>query len=167
MVIGHTNSQGFVEADTIEALGPGVSLPPLEPSQMEASHTEETQESPSVPDVNGNQQPEQLGNMTYEFQGVVEAMSGNIWKINGQSVNVEFAENNNPVNIGEIVEFEGYYSVDSQFIVTKIEVKSSGLFDNIQLDGSEKGGSDNKSGGNDNGGGGSSNDDNHGDNHDD
>ena len=170
MVIGHTNSQGFVEADTIEALGPGVSLPPLEPSQMELSEPEETQGNTSAPETNGNQQPEQLGNVTYEFQGVVESMNGNIWKINGQSVNVEFAENNSPVNVGEIVEFEGYYSMDRQFIVTKIEVKSSGLFESIQLDGSGKGGNDGKSGGDNNNGGGNGgggNDDNHEDNHDD
>ncbi|MGB7876083.1 MAG: hypothetical protein WBL25_17000, partial [Anaerolineales bacterium] len=71
---------------------------------------------------------------------------------------VEFAENKSPVSKGVIVEFEGYYSTNSQFIVTKIEVKSSGLFNSIQLDGSAKegSGSDNKSkdGGNDGGGGG-------------
>lgn len=155
-VFGHTNSQGFVEVDILNLLGPGASLPPLEPSEKEFSGNDEYEgQSP-----NGNQQPEQLGEMSYEFKGVVEAMNGNIWTINGQRVNVEFAENRNTVPLGAIAEFEGYYSTNGQFIVTKIEIKSSGLLDRIQLDGSGKGSGDdnNKSGdgggGNDGGGGG-------------
>ena len=148
MVIGHTNAQGFVEVDTLEVLGPGVSLPPLEPSRVNVSSTGEPLTSGGL-DVNDNQRPEQLGNMSYQFQGVVESMNGYNWTINGQHVNVEFAQNTSPVSVGEIVEFEGYYSVDNQFIVTKIEVKSSGLFNKIQLDGSGKNdsGSKNKSDG--------------------
>ncbi len=155
-VIGHTNSQGFVEVDILNLLGPGASLPPLEPSEMEFSGNDEYEgQSP-----NGNQQPEQLGEMSYEFKGVVEAMSGNIWTINGQRVNVEFAENRNTVPLGAIAEFEGYYSTNGQFIVTKIEIKSSGLLDSIQLDGSGKSSGDDKNksgdggGGSDGGGGG-------------
>jgi hypothetical protein len=160
MVIGHTNAQGFVEVDTLDVMGPGASLPPLEPSEDEEQHAGES-------DVNGNQQPEQLGEMTYEFQGVVEAKNGNIWTINGQRVNVGFAENRVTVPEGVIVEFEGYYSVDGQFIVTKIEIKSSGLLDNIQLEGSSKNsdGSGKKSdGGGGAGGGDNGNDDDSSDN---
>jgi len=153
-VIGHTNSQGFVEVDILEVLGPGASLPPLEPSEKEFSGVDENEGQ----SLNGNQQPEQLGEMTYEFKGVVEAMNSNIWTINSQRVNVEFAENKSSVPLGAIAEFEGYYSIDGQFIVTKIEIKSSGLFDRIQLDGSGKGsGGDNTKsgdGGGDSGGGG-------------
>jgi len=139
MVIGHTNAQGFVEVVTLEVLGPGASLPPLEPSQWESVEIEEAEDHDNEPEISGNQQPEQLGNLTYEFKGVVESMSGNLWTINGQQLNVEFAENSSPVSIGELVEFEGYYSVDGQFIVTKIEVKSSGLFKGDQLNSSGKG----------------------------
>jgi hypothetical protein len=157
MVIGHTNAQGLVEVDTLETLGPGASLPPLEPSQMEASDTEEQQNQGNA--VNGNQQPEQLGNTTYDFQGVVESKNGNIWTINGQPVNVEFAENKSPVSTGVLVEFEGYYSVDGQFIATKIEVKSSGLFKKEPLNSNGKNIGDNKSndGGNSGGDSNSSN----------
>jgi uncharacterized membrane protein YgcG len=170
MVIGHTNAQGFVEVDTLETLGPGASLPPLEPSQMEVSDLEEQHEQGNATEVNnGNQQPEQLGNTTYDFQGVVESKNGNIWTINGQPVNVEFAENKSPVSTGVLVEFEGYYSVDGQFIATKIEVKSSGLFQKEPLNSSGKDiGNDKSSSGGNNGGGsnsgndgGSSSDDGH------
>ena len=172
MVIGHTNAQGFVEVDTLEGLGPGASLPPLEPSRSENYNVKESQDQSGAPEAPSEQQPEQLGSMTYEFHGVVESMTGNIWTINGQRVNVEFAENKSPVSVGVLVEFEGYYSIDSQFIVTKIEVKSSGLFNSIQLDGSTKGDSgNNKSdgGSKDGGGGGSGSNSNDGgdDNHDD
>jgi uncharacterized membrane protein YgcG len=154
MVIGHTNEQGFVEIDTLDVMGPGASLPPLEPSEMEISDDEEQQAG--EPEVNGNQQPEQLGEMTYEFQGVVEAKNGDIWTINGQRVNVEFAKNQVTVPEGVIVEFEGYYSVDGQFIATQIELKSSGLLNNIQLEGSSKNseGGKKSDGGGENGGGG-------------
>jgi hypothetical protein len=154
MVIGHTNAQGFVEVDTLETLGPGASLPPLEPSQMEASDLEEQHDQGNTSKIsNGNQQPEQLGNTTYDFQGVVESKNGNIWTINGQPVNVEFAENKSPVSVGVLVEFEGYYSVDGQFIATKIEVKSSGLFKKEPLNSSGKGiGNDKSNSGGNNGG---------------
>ena len=166
MVIGHTNAQGFVEVDTLESLGPGASLPPFEPSQMEASNSEEQHNQGNA--VNGNQQPEQLGNTTYDFQGVVESKNGNIWTINGQPVNVEFAENKSPVSTGVLVEFEGYYSVDGQFIATKIEVKSSGLFKKEPLNSSGKDVGNNKSnsGGNNGGDGSSNNGSGSGDGHD-
>jgi len=129
MVIGHTNAQGFVEADTLEVLGPGVSLPPLEPSQMEnvEVENEEAESHESASETKSDQQPEQLGTLTYEFKGVVESMNGNIWTINGQDVNVEFAEKQAAISVGVLAEFEGYYSIDGQFIVTKIEVKSNDL----------------------------------------
>jgi uncharacterized membrane protein YgcG len=155
MVIGHTNADGFVEVDTLEPLGPGSSLPPLEPSQIGSSDKEIAQDNSSQPDVPGNQPPEQLGNMTHEFHGVVESQNGNIWTINGQRVNVEFAESKIPVSVGVLAEFEGYYSVDGQFIVTQIEGKSSGLFKSDQLSGKSSSGNDSKSndGGSDTGGG--------------
>lgn len=151
MVIGHTNAQGFVEVDTLEALSPGASLPPLEPSKMDHTDVEESQALGGNTENASDQQPEQNGSATFDFQGVVESMNGNTWTINGQRVNVEFAENTSPVSVGVIVEFEGYYSTDGQLIVTKIEVKSSGLFKREQLNSNGKG--DASSNGKPNGGG--------------
>lgn len=171
MVIGHTNAQGFVEADTLELLGPGVSLPPLEPSKMEDLEVDETEDHTGEQPVPGAGQPEQLGNLTYEFKGVVESMNGNLWKINGQEVNVEFAENSSPVSVGVLVEFKGYYSIDGRLIVTKIEVKSNGLLKKEQLNKSGKGAdsnnnSDDRSGSNKGSGGGEGDDNNNGSNDD-
>ena len=169
IVIGHTNAEGFVEADTLEVLGPGASLPPLEPSHMESFEVEESDEHAGEPGPSGGQRPEQLGNLTYEFKGVVESINGNLWTINGQKVNVEFAENLSPVSVGVLVEFEGYYSIDGQFIVTKIEVESSGLFERDPLNSSGKGsgGNDDNSDSNQGSGGGddNNNDDDQDDDH--
>jgi hypothetical protein len=145
MVIGHTNAQGFVEVDTLETLGPGASLPPLGPSHMESVEAEEPENHAGEPEHDVAGGPAQLGNLSYEFKGVVESLSGNIWTINGQQVNVEFAEKTSPVSVGMLVEFEGYYSIGGQFIVTKIEVKQGGFPDGEQLQGSGKG-SDGKEG---------------------
>ena len=154
MVIGHTDSQGFVEVDILEELGSGTSLPPLEPSDMELSDVEESQSPVGESENNGDQKPEQKGSATFDFQGVVEAMNGNVWTINGQRANVELAENTNVVSIGVLVEFEGYYSSDGQFMVTKIDVKQNGLNKKEQLNSSGKdSGSESKSGGGGNGGG--------------
>ena len=83
-------------------------------------------------------------------------------------MNVEFAENKSPVSTGVLVEFEGYYSVDGQFIATKIEVKSSGLFKKEPLNSSGKDVGNNKSnsGGNNGGDGSSNNGSGSGDGHD-
>jgi hypothetical protein len=162
MLIGHTNAQGFVEVDTLEVLGPGASLPPLEPSQLGSMEGEEPEQHTGEPEVSNAGQPEQPGDLTFEFKGVVESMNGNLWTINGQQVNVEFAENSSPVSVGVLVEFEGYYSVDGQFIVTKIEVKSGGPLKGDPLNSSGKGsggdGSTEDSSGKDSGGGDNSND---------
>lgn len=170
VVIGHTNAQGFVEADTLEVLGPGVSLPPLEPSQMESMEADESEDYAGEQVVPGAGQPEQLGNLTYEFKGVVESINGNLWTINGQEVNVEFAEHLSPVSVGVLVEFKGYYSTDGQFIVTKIEVKSNGLLKVEPLKSSGKGsdGNDDSSGSNEGSNGGEENNNNnsgHSDDH--
>lgn len=138
MVVGHTNAQGFVEVDTVEVLGPGASLPPLKSSHGESAEIEVEEDHAEEAGISSGQQPEQLGNLSYEFKGVIEAMSGNVWTINGQQVNVEFAEKASPVTVGVLVEFEGYYSTDGQFIVTKIDVQSGGLLNKDQLKSSGK-----------------------------
>lgn len=139
MVIGHTNAQGFVEADTLEVLGPGSSLPPFEPSHEDREHELEPETPGGEPDVaNSNPRPGQAGTMTYEFQGIVEAKNGNTWTINGQQVSVEFAKINGPVSVGVIVKLEGYYSLSGQFIVTDIETKSKYLPKNDSINGNGK-----------------------------
>ena len=101
-------------------------------------------------------------------------MEGNIWTINGQRVNVEFADSTDIVSVGALVDFKGYYSNAGEFIVTTIEIKPiKSLKDNQSIkiirDNGSNNNKSNNDGGNDSGGsGGESNDDkgdDHGDDH--
>ena len=161
MVVGHTNAQGFVEVDTLEKLGPGVSLPPLEPSHEEGSASEDSQEQGEEPESSVDVQPKHLEKTTFDFQGVIESMDGNLWTINGQRVNVEFAEIRDTFSVGVLAKFEGYYSTEGEFIVTKIELKSGGT--SIQSSGGRGDGGD-SSNDKSSGGGGTGNDPGGGDN---
>ena len=137
MVIGHTNAQGFVQVDTLETLGPGTSLPPLKPSHAKSIDLEESTDQGNEAEGNSTLFPQPLENTTYDFQGIVESMNGNLWMINGQQVNVGLAENVSQISVGMLVEFRGYYSADGQFMVTKLETKSSGLLKKDQLNSSK------------------------------
>lgn len=145
-VVGRTNAQGFIQAQSISLLEPGASLPPIESEELE-KHNEE---KPSD-DV------EKDGRRTYKFRGVVSSQQGDIWIINGQRVNVTQAEISENIGPGDIVEFEGFYDDNRDFIVMKIELKgfNQGPSENENLnsnfsDGGSKGNKDNNEDGNEN-----------------
>ena len=147
-VIGTTRNDGTVDAQEVQLLQPGVSLPPLEPSGDNDQNGETDNENHNVPiaptAANKNLQttplpvivimpgtpaPEQPSasqqqQKGYEFSGVVESMQGNVWNINGQSVIADQAQIDGSVRVGSPVKFEGYYDLNGNFIVTKVEVKS-------------------------------------------
>jgi hypothetical protein len=50
MVEGNTNAQGFVEADRIEILEAGITLPPMEPTETEGAEDATQKESPVIED---------------------------------------------------------------------------------------------------------------------
>ncbi len=142
-VVGATRNDGTVDAQEIRLLQPGVSLPPLEPSGDNDQNGELDNENHSgpvaptisnlqvtplpviittpTPDLQSLSQQQQRG---YEFSGVVESMQGNVWNINGQSVIADQAQIDGSVRVGSSVKFEGYYDINGNFIVTKVEVKS-------------------------------------------
>jgi hypothetical protein len=111
-VVGRTNEQGFIQAQTVSLLEPGASLPPLESEELE-KHREE----------NSSDDDENEKRKTYKFQGVITSQQGNIWIINGQQVNVAQADIGEDIAPGSFVEFEGYYNENRDFIVTRIELK--------------------------------------------
>lgn len=147
-VIGTTYNGGTVDAQEIQLLQPGVSLPPLEPSGDNDQNGETDNENhgiQSAPTTENNNlqatplpvivtmpgtavpQPQSLSQQPqkgYEFSGVIESMQGNMWNINGQSVIADQAQIDGAVKVGSAVKFEGYYDATGQFIVTKVEVKS-------------------------------------------
>jgi uncharacterized membrane protein YgcG len=135
MIIGNTRSDGVVEAQKIQLLQPGGRLPPFEPSEGREPNTGGEQEDanaastptavvPQSPSQPGSQQSQQ-GQKTFEFSGVVQSMKNNVWIINGQSVYMDQAEMIGQINVGSVVKFDGYFSSDGKFVVTKVEDNSN------------------------------------------
>lgn len=128
-VVGRTNAQGFIEAQMVGALDPGVSLPPLEPTELEVDdeageQSEQEGVGPLQPyqgEYEFEEHEEQPS--TFEFRGVVSSQKNGIWIINGQQVDVSQADIIGNVTVGTFVKLEGYYAPDGKFIVTKIELR--------------------------------------------
>jgi len=136
---GVTRPDGIVEALEIRLLPPGAPLPPLEPSEEE--HEEEGRSVlPPSPAPMSTPPPTEQEHKTYQFTGVIQAIQGNIWTINGQNVHVDQARIKGKITIGALVEFEGYYDAGGKFIVTKIEVKSPATDKSRDKNESEAGG---------------------------
>jgi hypothetical protein len=136
-VVGRTNTQGFIEAQMVGALDPGVSLPPLEPTELEIDEegveqgeqdAGESLLSPYQGEYEIEDHEEQPS--TFEFRGVVSSQKDDIWIINGQQVDVSQADIIGNITVGTFVKLDGYYAPDGNFIVTKIEVRKSGNNDN-------------------------------------
>lgn len=150
MVIGSTSGNGVVEASEIRLLAAGASLPPLQPSdergrggELENENSAPTSifaPTPGTPAPELETKEDGQKPQPYEFSGVVKSMQGNVWNINGQTVLVGQAEISGNVQVGSIVEFEGYYDADGNFVVTKIEVQSGGDSSKGDKSGSGSGG---------------------------
>lgn len=130
-VSGVTRSDGVVEAQQIQVLEPGSSLPPLEPSENTGNESQGTgEEGDSTPRVVAPPTPQatqptpsgsQPVQTTYQYSGVIQSMQGNLWIINGQVVRVDPTQIGTEASVGEIVRFRGYYNVDGSFVVTSLE----------------------------------------------
>jgi uncharacterized membrane protein YgcG len=125
-ITGFTRVDGTVEAEDVQLLEPGTSLPPLEPSDNEERAPATGSPSTSAPSgstaTGGQVTIPGLKNPSYEFSGVVQSMQGSTWKINGQLLDVSQAEITGSAALGSSVKFEGYYSEAGAFAVTKITV---------------------------------------------
>ncbi len=134
-VSGITRADGVVEAQQINVLQPGSSLPPLEPSEDTESEIKSQVEnnppstpvpSPTLRAVQPVPSATEGEHTTYQFTGVVQSASGTVWQINGQPVHTESAQIHGQVSVGSIVRLQGYYNSDGQFIVTSIEPETGG-----------------------------------------
>lgn len=132
---GITRADGQVEAQHIDVLEPGSSLPPLAPSE----DTESELKSPTQTGVSSTPVPTPTmraaqpapsategEHTSYQFTGVVQSANGTVWQINGQPVQIDSAQIRGQVNVGSIVRFQGYYDADGKFIVTSIEPQTGG-----------------------------------------
>ena len=151
-VVGSTNAQGFIEAQMVGTLAPGVSLPPLEPSELktggDAESNEQGEQSEQGPIESqqsveiGNVEPDELPR-TFEFRGVVSSQTNDDWIINGQQVDVSQADVIGNITVGAFVKLEGYYASDGRFMVTKIELRRSNNSDSGSSDSSNNDSKDN------------------------
>lgn len=129
-ITGMTRGDGTVVADEVQLLEPGVALPPLEPSEHEAEETGGGP-APAAGSVTPTATPFAAASgsspqSSYRFSGVVGAMQGAAWVINGQPVYlVDQAQVNGTVKIGSIVTFDGYYGSAGRFEVTNVDVNWS------------------------------------------
>lgn len=124
-ISGITRSDGTVVAEQVQLLDPGVALPPLEPSgdqSEEGSGSAPSVNPPAATPATGQPSGGASQQASYRFTGVVGAMQGLVWVINGQSVHVDQAQVTGTVKVGSIVTFEGYYSSSGVFEVTQVDV---------------------------------------------
>ncbi len=145
-VVGSTNAQGFIEAQMVGALDPGVSLPPLEPSELEAGDKESNEQGEQLElpqsEADDDNEQEKLPS-TFEFRGVVSSQKNGDWVINGQQVDVSQADIIGTITVGAFVRLEGYYAPDGKFMVTKIELRRSNSSDSSSSDSSNNDSKDN------------------------
>ncbi len=125
MITGMTGADGTVTAQEVQLLQPGVSLPPLEPSDNEVEETGggsavagQPTVLPPAPSTSQAATPP----ATYRFTGIVGAMQGSTWVINGQPVYTDQAQITGDVKVGSIVSFQGYYSASGRLEVTQVDV---------------------------------------------
>ena len=121
-IVGRTNSQGFIEAMLVGALDPGVSLPPLKPTELETEAEEQDEPRSKIGD---NGIAPQVQSQTFMFRGVVTSKNNDIWYINKQQVDMSIASINGNISVGSFVNYEGYYIPDGTFIVVEMAAVSS------------------------------------------
>lgn len=141
-VSGTTRPDGVVEVQQVQVLQPGASLPPLEPSEKSGGEDNAPGEegdhgsaATAAPNLDSTAAAPAATYTSYQYSGVVQSVTGNVWVINGQTVHVDAADISGQVTVGSLVRFFGYYDAQGTFVVTSIQPQKS------------SGGSETKSGG--------------------
>lgn len=115
IITGRTNAQGFVELETIDLLPDGVFVPVGQPVKVDMQS-----------DSNSNSDPDKSSHDNFEVEGIVESLTDTTLVINGKTVYLDNPTVEGDLMNGVKVEIEGYYTQDGRFIVTTVEVESSG-----------------------------------------
>ena len=147
-IVGTTQNDGAVLAETIELLPAGMPLPNINDDDSFELETEHSGDSDSASDDNSgkgsegesptvevtrtphpesgsdsNSGPEsELRDVSVE--GTVESVNGNIVVINNQIMNIGSAEVKGQPQAGASAKVEGYYDANGLFIVTRIEFQN-------------------------------------------
>jgi hypothetical protein len=108
VVTGHTRPRQGVSADAIQTLPPGSLVPTGEPVLV----VDTAQDSGS-----------HENSRTFHLEGMIDAVQGQEWSIQGRKVYVTNVHIPAGVGVGSNVEIEGYFSTDGRFIATQIELE--------------------------------------------
>lgn len=142
MVTGRTDAQGSIVAQTIVSVAPGSIVPEIESEDHEdKSHGNQNDDRG---EGNQNQSNDEHGNSNSssgddsgnsnggedksksKLEGILQTVSGTLWIVNGQNVDVSSAEIVGTAIPGAQVTVEGYYNAQGVFIATKITFTTGG-----------------------------------------
>ena len=131
-VFGVTTSDGILQAQSIVMVPPGTPIPTPKPEEEDDTDNEGDEEgsggnsgqetgsdSSSNDNANDSDDDSDSGKDS-KLEGTVQSMDGNVWIINGQTVNVSGAEIVGTPAPGATVTVEGYVNADGVFIATKV-----------------------------------------------
>jgi len=107
VVTGRTNTQGFVEIDSIELLPAGTIVPAGRAVEVD---TDSTSGSKAI---------------SFEVHGTVESISNNTLVINGQTVYLGQAKINGVLQTGVSVEVKGSYDDNGSFVASELKAEDS------------------------------------------
>jgi hypothetical protein len=149
-VIGVTQADGSVLAQRIDMLPSGVPLPDIgdydsfepdhsagstqsgEDNSGEGSGGESNATETQTPIIESNSGSGSESGDEH-LNGVVESINGNILVVDGQILNIAFAEVSGNPRVGSTAKVEGYYDANGVFIVTRIEFERSGSDDGASV----------------------------------
>jgi len=147
-VTGWTDAQGFLAAEKIETVAPGSLVPLIEP-EIEQGNENEGEEDSLTATPSGRQPTPPVALATgipiSKLEGLVQNVSGKIWVINNQRVDVSGVISTMEPAPGVSVIVEGYYAEDGTFIAVQIT-----FVDSLNENGSNANDNNNGDDGNDN-----------------
>jgi hypothetical protein len=163
VITGHTNSMGLVEAESIELLPEGATVPvgpPIEEDSESDSGPNNDTGSEGTSGRGSENEGQQNGSggstasPSFQIDGDVDSVSNDTMTVDGQTMFITGAEITGEIKPGVNVDVEGYYAPDGQFIVTKVKVNdsNSGSDGNGGDSGSNSGSGSSGSGSDDGGG---------------
>ena len=138
-VIGQTNSQGYLAAQSIEPVEPGTIVPELEDQDNDndaddigggiapgEDNDNDARPGPGSGDDSDGSDKDTDSDKKNKLQGKVESMNGNVWVVNGKPVDVSVAEIVGTPSSGAQVVVEGYYDANGVFIATRVIFTTDG-----------------------------------------
>ncbi len=131
-VYGMTTLAGSVEAHSINTVPAGTPIPTPKPEKENENESEEGESRQETePRASSNNEANDSGEDSEsgeksKVEGVIQSISGDVWIIDGQMVNVSGAEIIGTPAPGATVTIEGYVDANGVFVATKVILGNSG-----------------------------------------